>query len=55
MLPAFPIWMILSITTIVCGLWSLSYVFSVIHAGGVGKNGSTVAVSEYIYIYVYMN
>lgn len=32
-------------TTIVCGLLSLTYVFSVIKAGGVGKNGSTVAVS----------
>ncbi|XP_017090804.2 cholinephosphotransferase 1 isoform X1 [Drosophila bipectinata] len=30
-------------TTIVCGLLSLTYVFSVIKAGGVGKNGSTVA------------
>ncbi|BFG06055.1 cholinephosphotransferase 1 [Drosophila madeirensis] len=32
-----------AITTIVCGLLSLTYVFSVIKAGGVGKNGSTVA------------
>lgn len=31
--------------TIVCGIWSLSYIFSVVLAGGVGKNGSTVAVS----------
>jgi len=34
-----------AVTTIVCGLLSLTYVFSVIKAGGVGKNGSTVAVS----------
>ncbi|XP_032572647.1 cholinephosphotransferase 1 isoform X1 [Drosophila sechellia] len=32
-----------AVTTIVCGLLSLTYVFSVIKAGGVGKNGSTVA------------
>ncbi|EDV56156.2 cholinephosphotransferase 1 isoform X1 [Drosophila erecta] len=32
-----------AVTTIVCGLLSLAYVFSVIKAGGVGKNGSTVA------------
>ncbi|XP_052840868.1 cholinephosphotransferase 1 isoform X1 [Drosophila gunungcola] len=32
-----------AMTTIVCGLISLTYVFSVIKAGGVGKNGSTVA------------
>ncbi|XP_016990958.1 cholinephosphotransferase 1 isoform X1 [Drosophila rhopaloa] len=32
-----------AMTTIVCGLLSLAYVFSVIKAGGVGKNGSTVA------------
>ncbi|XP_017001116.1 cholinephosphotransferase 1 isoform X2 [Drosophila takahashii] len=32
-----------AMTTIVCGLLSLTYVFSVIKAGGVGKNGSTVA------------
>lgn len=31
--------------TVVCGVWSLTYIFSVILAGGVGKNGSTVAVS----------
>lgn len=31
--------------TIVCGIWSLSHIFSVVLAGGVGKNGSTVAVS----------
>ncbi|XP_052840871.1 cholinephosphotransferase 1 isoform X4 [Drosophila gunungcola] len=33
-----------AMTTIVCGLISLTYVFSVIKAGGVGKNGSTVAI-----------
>lgn len=35
----------MSIATIICGVWSLSRIFSVILAGGVGKNGSTVAVS----------
>ncbi|EDV98518.1 GH22625 [Drosophila grimshawi] len=33
-----------AITTIVCGMLSLTYVFSVVVAGGVGKNGSTVAI-----------
>ncbi|EDW10857.2 cholinephosphotransferase 1 isoform X5 [Drosophila mojavensis] len=32
-----------AITTIVCGVISLTYVFSIVVAGGVGKNGSTVA------------
>ncbi|KAI8037573.1 hypothetical protein M5D96_009726 [Drosophila gunungcola] len=36
-----------AMTTIVCGLISLTYVFSVIKAGGVGKNGSTVALPYY--------
>lgn len=35
----------MSIATVVCGVWSLTRIFSVILAGGVGKNGSTVAVS----------
>ncbi|XP_043867267.1 cholinephosphotransferase 1 isoform X2 [Drosophila mojavensis] len=33
-----------AITTIVCGVISLTYVFSIVVAGGVGKNGSTVAI-----------
>ncbi|XP_037944990.1 cholinephosphotransferase 1 isoform X4 [Teleopsis dalmanni] len=37
------IWSTLSLATIVLGFWSLTYIFSVILAGGVGKNGSTVA------------
>lgn len=37
------LWYGLSIATAVCGLFSLTYVFSVVVAGGVGKNGSTVA------------
>ncbi|XP_053966408.1 cholinephosphotransferase 1 isoform X5 [Anastrepha ludens] len=36
-------WSILSLMTLVCGIWSLWFIFSVILAGGVGKNGSTVA------------
>lgn len=39
------LWNSMSIATIICGIWSLSRIFSVILAGGVGKNGSTVAVS----------
>ncbi|KAL7737196.1 hypothetical protein ACLKA6_005389 [Drosophila palustris] len=37
------LWAAPAVTTIVCGVLSLSYVFSVVVAGGVGKNGSTVA------------
>uniref|UniRef100_A0A1I8PM53 diacylglycerol cholinephosphotransferase n=1 Tax=Stomoxys calcitrans TaxID=35570 RepID=A0A1I8PM53_STOCA len=37
------LWSTLCLMTLVCGLWSLRYIFSVILAGGVGKNGSTVA------------
>uniref|UniRef100_U5ESN6 diacylglycerol cholinephosphotransferase n=1 Tax=Corethrella appendiculata TaxID=1370023 RepID=U5ESN6_9DIPT len=39
----FELWNSMALMTIVCGAWSLSHFFSVIHAGGVGKNGSTVA------------
>lgn len=39
------LWNLMSVATIICGVWSLSRIFSVILAGGVGKNGSTVAVS----------
>lgn len=35
----------MSIATVICGVWALTRIFSVILAGGVGKNGSTVAVS----------
>ncbi|TMW46025.1 hypothetical protein DOY81_008895 [Sarcophaga bullata] len=38
------LWSSLSLMTIVCGIWSLSHIFSVVLAGGVGKNGSTVAL-----------
>lgn len=37
------LWSSISLMTIICGIWSLSYISSVILAGGVGKNGSTVA------------
>ncbi|KAM7344518.1 choline/ethanolaminephosphotransferase 1 bbc isoform 3-T3 [Cochliomyia hominivorax] len=37
------LWSSLCLMTIVCGIWSLSHIFSVVLAGGVGKNGSTVA------------
>lgn len=36
----------MSIMTVVCGVWALSVTLRIIHAGGVGKNGSTVAVSQ---------
>ncbi|XP_017468432.1 PREDICTED: cholinephosphotransferase 1 isoform X3 [Rhagoletis zephyria] len=39
----FELWSILSLMTLVCGIWSLWFIFSVVLAGGVGKNGSTVA------------
>uniref|UniRef100_A0A1B0B7F4 diacylglycerol cholinephosphotransferase n=1 Tax=Glossina palpalis gambiensis TaxID=67801 RepID=A0A1B0B7F4_9MUSC len=38
------LWSSISLMTIICGIWSLSYISSVILAGGVGKNGSTVAL-----------
>lgn len=37
------LWTSMVAMTIVCGLWSLWHIGSVILAGGVGKNGSTVA------------
>lgn len=42
------LWTSLSLMTIVCGVWSLFYIFRVILAGGVGKNGSTVAGTSVI-------
>lgn len=39
------LWWSMSVATVVCGGWSLWQIVSVILAGGVGKNGSTVAVS----------
>ncbi|XP_049294119.1 cholinephosphotransferase 1 isoform X3 [Anopheles funestus] len=39
----FELWSTMAIMTILCGGWSLLEFFSVIRAGGVGKNGSTVA------------
>lgn len=35
----------MSVATIICGAWSLTRIFNVVRSGGVGKNGSTVAVS----------
>ncbi|XP_049294121.1 cholinephosphotransferase 1 isoform X5 [Anopheles funestus] len=40
----FELWSTMAIMTILCGGWSLLEFFSVIRAGGVGKNGSTVAL-----------
>jgi hypothetical protein len=31
--------------TLICGTWNVWHFLAVIRAGGVGKNGSTVAVS----------
>ncbi|XP_067620099.1 choline/ethanolaminephosphotransferase 1-like [Eurosta solidaginis] len=39
----FQMWYLIALMTIVCGLWSLWFILSVILAGGVSKNGSTVA------------
>ncbi|XP_062711257.1 cholinephosphotransferase 1 isoform X6 [Aedes albopictus] len=39
----FELWTSMSVMTVVCGTWSLMHFFAVIRAGGVGKNGSTVA------------
>ncbi|XP_039451898.1 cholinephosphotransferase 1 isoform X5 [Culex pipiens pallens] len=39
----FELWNSMSVMTIVCGSWALLQFFAVIQAGGVGKNGSTVA------------
>nr|XP_040239859.2 cholinephosphotransferase 1 isoform X3 [Anopheles coluzzii] len=39
----FELWSTMAVMTILCGGWSLLEFFSVIRAGGVGKNGSTVA------------
>ncbi|XP_031640941.1 cholinephosphotransferase 1 isoform X3 [Contarinia nasturtii] len=38
------LWNSMSVATVVCGVWSLTRIFSVVLAGGVGKNGSTVAL-----------
>ncbi|XP_037037893.1 cholinephosphotransferase 1 isoform X1 [Bradysia coprophila] len=40
----FEFWNSMTIMTVVCGVWALSVTLRVIHAGGVGKNGSTVAL-----------
>ncbi|XP_041783046.1 cholinephosphotransferase 1 isoform X4 [Anopheles merus] len=40
----FELWSTMAVMTILCGGWSLLEFFSVIRAGGVGKNGSTVAL-----------
>nr|XP_022921037.1 choline/ethanolaminephosphotransferase 1 isoform X4 [Onthophagus taurus] len=39
-----PLWYSIPILTCICGVWSLSNMLVVIFTGGVGKNGSTVAV-----------
>ncbi|EAT36039.1 AAEL011841-PA [Aedes aegypti] len=39
----FELWNSMSVMTVICGSWSLMLFFAVIRAGGVGKNGSTVA------------
>ncbi|XP_031640939.1 cholinephosphotransferase 1 isoform X1 [Contarinia nasturtii] len=42
------LWNSMSVATVVCGVWSLTRIFSVVLAGGVGKNGSTVAGTSVI-------
>ncbi|XP_037037896.1 cholinephosphotransferase 1 isoform X3 [Bradysia coprophila] len=44
----FEFWNSMTIMTVVCGVWALSVTLRVIHAGGVGKNGSTVAGTSVI-------
>ena len=39
------LWILIPIMTFVCGSWASVHIFSTILGGGVGKNGSTVAVS----------
>ncbi|XP_055600699.1 cholinephosphotransferase 1 isoform X3 [Uranotaenia lowii] len=39
----FELWNTMTVMTVVCGSWALLQFFAVIQAGGVGKNGSTVA------------
>lgn len=39
------LWMSIPLMTFVCGFWACIHIFSTILGGGVGKNGSTVAVS----------
>lgn len=39
----FELWNSMSVMTIICGSWAMMQFFAVIQAGGVGKNGSTVA------------
>ncbi|XP_008192558.1 cholinephosphotransferase 1 isoform X1 [Tribolium castaneum] len=38
------LWYLIPLSTLICGLWSLYQSIIVIFTGGVGKNGSTVAV-----------
>uniref|UniRef100_A0A336LQV3 CSON001184 protein n=1 Tax=Culicoides sonorensis TaxID=179676 RepID=A0A336LQV3_CULSO len=44
----FHMWHFMGLATIVCSSWAMSYFFSVIRAGGIGKNGSTVAGTSVI-------
>lgn len=39
------LWLSIPFMTFVCGFWASIHIFSTILGGGVGKNGSTVAVS----------
>ncbi|KAF5287225.1 hypothetical protein FQA39_LY16002 [Lamprigera yunnana] len=41
----FLLWYFIPISTVFCGIWALFNMLKVIFTGGVGKNGSTVAVS----------
>lgn len=41
----FDLWYLIPIMTLACGLWSVYQTLIVVFTGGVGKNGSTVAVS----------
>lgn len=40
----------MTIMTAVCGLWHMSFMCKVIKAGGIGRNGSSIAVSQTLFV-----
>uniref|UniRef100_T1GLP6 Uncharacterized protein n=1 Tax=Megaselia scalaris TaxID=36166 RepID=T1GLP6_MEGSC len=40
----FELWSSMALMTIVCGLWQISFMCKVIKAGGIGRNGSSIAI-----------
>ncbi|KAL5288651.1 hypothetical protein ACFFRR_009092 [Megaselia abdita] len=39
----FELWTSMTLMTVVCGLWQMSFMCKVIKAGGIGRNGSSIA------------